>query len=78
MKKKVIGIALAVLAIGGVALASGTGQFITTFIPYTQVQSIAQSNGYPINVYKTVDGSTNCYISVVGQGAASISCVSSK
>lgn len=75
MKKKVIGIALAVLAIGGIAFASGTGQFISPFVNYTQIQSISTGGGTPINVYKVQDKDANCYISSVGSGWATISCV---
>lgn len=76
MKKKIIGIALAVLAVGGVALASGTGFIYSPFDSYTQVQAISQAtSGYPINVYKITDKDGVCFVSQVGQGAATISCV---
>lgn len=75
MKKKIIGISLVLLAITGIAFASGTGIFITPFVNYTQIQSIAQTSGYPINVYKVQDKDANCYITSVGNGFANISCV---
>lgn len=76
MKKKIIAISLAVLGIAGVALANGTGFVYTPFVNYTEIQSIAQTgSSFPINVYKVQDADANCYVSVVGSGAASISCV---
>jgi ABC-type phosphate transport system substrate-binding protein len=80
MKKKIIGLSVVILAIAGGALASSvTGQFISAFAPYTQIQSISQvGSSFPINVYKVIDGTAVCYVSQVGSGTASISCVPTK